>query len=165
MYKRIVSASLAFFPLVAVNGYGLAASYFERGNSSVNTNLWVLFLSLSLLIAISKLFFDFFLTVVTTRCVGLEPDSGKTLSTLLHCMLPQWAITLAGLVLSRLLFGNSAQISDLILFAVAHTVYYGCAAIAQFKSTGKKAFSMVYGAVCLVCWIYAIVTLLGLLAK
>lgn len=162
MKKRIIGFLLAFFPLTVVNGYCLAANYFERGNSQVNMNLAVLFLVVSLLIGVSKLFFDFFLTVIASRCTGLVPDSGKTLDLLLRCMLPQWVFTLAGLVLIRLLFGGHTQAPDLFLFAAAHTVYYGCVAAGQIKATGKKVFGFVYGGVALVCWIYVIVNLVKL---
>ena len=50
MNKRVFTFLLAFFPLMVVNGYCLAANYFEKGNSQVNMNLTVLFLLVSLLI-------------------------------------------------------------------------------------------------------------------
>lgn len=164
MKKKVFPLLAAFLPLMVVNGYCLAANYFEPGNSVVNRNVTILFLVISLLISVSKLFFDFFATVVTCRCVKLEPDSGKTLDDLMWCMIPQWIFTLVGLVISRLLFSHCTQVTDLLIFATAHTIYYGTVAYRQIKATGKKAFGVTCGAIALVCWGYAIVNLVKLAA-
>ena len=164
MKRKVFSLLAAFLPLMVVNGYCLAANYFEAGNSRVNMNVMILFLVISLLISVSKLFFDFFATVVTTRCVGQEAESGRVMDLLLRCMIPQWIFTLAGLVISRLFFSHCTQVTDLLLFAIAHTVYYGSVAAKQIKATGKRVFGATYGAIALVCWIYAIVNLVKLLA-
>ena len=162
MLKKCGLFVLAFPPLVIVNAYCLAAGYFESGNSQVNTNVFVLFLVVSLLISVSKLFFDFFVTVVTARCAKLEVNNGGVLKILLHAMVPQWAITLLGLMAVRLVFGTDLPMAEMVLFAAAHSLYYGCTAFAQHKKTGRKVFFAVYAAEALVCWVFVITRLLGM---
>lgn len=155
---------LAAVPLTVVNGYCLAGNYFVPDDWQINLTVGGLFLLLSVLIAVTKLFFDFFVTVVTARCASQELAGGDVFDILLRAMLPQWIVTLAGLLISRLLLTDMTQELDLILFAVAHSVYYGGVAAALVKKTGRKVFCWVCGAVALVCWGYAVYNLAGILA-
>lgn len=164
MNNRKLTYVLAALPLVAVNAYCLAGKYFVPGDWQINLTVAVLFLVIAALIGVTKLFFDFFVTLVTGRCTGHTLESGEVFDRLLKAMLPQWIVTLAGLLISRLIFTDSNAISDLILFALAHSVYYGDVAVNLVKKTGRKAFAWVFGAIALVCWGYAIYNLVGILA-
>lgn len=164
MSNKKLNYALAAVPLVVVNAYCLAGNYFVPNDWQINLTVGGLFLLLSVLIAVTKLFFDFFVTVVTARCASREVASGDVFDVLLRSMLPQWIVTLAGLLISRLLLPDIAAELDLILFAVAHSVYYGGVAAFLVKRTGSKVFCWVCGAVALVCWGYAIYNLVGILA-
>lgn len=164
MKNKALSYCAAVIPLVAVNGFCLAANYFETGNAQVNITVALLFLMISALIAVTKLFFDFFVAIVTLKVTSLELASGRILDRLLQNMLPQWLITAACLAVSRLLFPGAAAQTDLITFAVAHTVYYLGAAHGLNRETGRKLFYSVYGCAAAVCWGYAIFNLVKLAA-
>lgn len=142
----------AMVPLMAINGFCLASGYFEHGNMQVNTMVAVLFLVISSLITVTKLFFDFFATLVVLKCTGQELGSGVILDKLIRTMGVQWIVTAAVLLLRYLIFpGFSAQ-TDLIVFAIAHTAYYILVARDFQLATGRKLYYGVYGSAAAICW-------------
>ena len=154
----------AMVPLVAVNGFCLASGYFVKGNMQVNLTVAVLFLVISCLITVTKLFFDFFVALVALKCTGQELGSGEILDKLIRTMGVQWGVTAAALLLSRLMVpGFSAQ-TDLLVFAAAHTAYYILVAVGFQRATGRKLYYGVYGSAAAICWGYVVYNLVGLAA-
>jgi hypothetical protein len=163
MNKKILWGAAAFIPLMILNGISLADGYFVPGDAQVNINIAAIFLVISLLISVTKLFFDFFVTLVTGKCVGLTLSSSDVLDTLLRGMLPQWLFSLVGLAITWLLFPGIAEVLEMVIFAASHTVYYVVTGVSMSKRTERKAFGYVYIAITAVCWIYAVCKMVGIM--
>jgi hypothetical protein len=155
--------AVATVPLVIVNAICLAAGYFEKGNLKVNLTISLLFTVISGLILVTKLFFDFFVTLVALKSSGQTPDSGGILDCLLCNMGVQWLVTAAGLLLGHLVLPVFTVQVDMITFAIAHSVYYALIARAFGNATGRKVlYYVIYGCAAALCWGYVICNLLKL---
>lgn len=161
MKKKVLMYVGAFVPLAVLNAFSLSSGYFVQGDMETNGNILLLFTILAALIGVAKLFFDFFVALVTSKVVGVMPAGDQVMDSLFAAMLPQWIFTLGGHLLIWLVFPGFAQEAGLILFAAAHSVYYAVAGASVANLTDKKVFRWLYVAIAAMCWIYAICTLIG----
>ncbi len=164
MNNKFFRYAAAILPLVAVNAICLADGYFVKGSLQINLTVAVLFLVISMLITVTKLFFDFFIALVSLKSTGQTLGSGEVLDRLIRNMSIQWMVTAAGLLLSFLILPNFTTQAYLLIFAAAHTVYYILVAHDFQKATSRKLYYIVYGCTAALCWAYVICNLVKMAA-
>jgi hypothetical protein len=161
MKNKFLRYAVAVLPLVAVNAICLADGYFVKDDLQINLTVMLLFTIISALITVTKLFFDFFVALVALKSTGQALGGGAVLDRLIRNMGVQWIVTAAGLLLTHLIFPAITARIDLIVFAIAHTVYYILVARGFHKDTGSKVlYYILYGSAAALCWGYVICNLL-----